>query len=332
MLPRLPAAGALAVALILAGGTAGAATPDIELLVYPSLTQPGRAVDIEIDVTVGPSDAATTAVTLFVPSGYGLDLSASPGSILGSARVQLEDASASILTATGSLLAADPATLPALGCAPADHQAAWNLRLYGTPAPLELTVFADATDGEETALGAYRLRVCLGAGEVRLRSMAINIAGVFTNPPQPGEYAWRALASPSAGGQVVEARAIVPLPHVLTVKATYDRRAQALIVSGTLGAAGRPREDVNVRLRVGGRPETRGMKPLGVVATTPAGRFSFRKRIERRFLPDQVFVLAFVNPYVGNCPRPSTAPASCASESLSPPASILTRVALPPKR
>jgi hypothetical protein len=91
--------------------TSAPAKPTAQLLVTALDTRPGVAAETDVELEVG---TATTAVDVYVPAGYALDLGARPGTVIGTARTtdasSLVAAAPGVWTAKGLTVAIDRST------------------------------------------------------------------------------------------------------------------------------------------------------------------------------------------------------------------------------
>jgi len=147
---------------------AAAAAPQPVLDTWSAKPRLGIKSMTGVAVTVPAGTAEAGKVALYVPAGYGLDPSAAPGTKEGD-----------VLMVTGSdlalgeLQAVNPAayvnTPQAQACAPGTHTGVWIMNFKDglfTSQTGMVPIYIDATSGEETALGAYKLQACLPLAKI----------------------------------------------------------------------------------------------------------------------------------------------------------------------
>jgi hypothetical protein len=145
--------------------------------------------------------------------------------------------------------------------------------------------------------------------------------------PASGSHAWRLLVTPYLYGTATpddastfEVRTRVLVPHVLTLKASYEAKAKTLFVSGRLLALGRPRAGVEVDLVVEAEDPFWGFQfNFWTVKTKADGTYSLRKRISQAQKAQTITVGTLLSPVSGRCVEPPIVPGGCVDESLSPP-------------
>src|SRR6266540_1166481 len=112
------------------------------------------------------TDQQPAKITIYVPSGYSINASATPGTRIGAASGTVFSRDANIpLPLSGDVIVAPPST-NAPGCAVGTHLAVWILSLAVAGQTINLPVHVDQTSGAEAALGAYKLVICLAPDDV----------------------------------------------------------------------------------------------------------------------------------------------------------------------
>jgi hypothetical protein len=261
-------------------GSRHAAADQASLDLYPASTKLSRAADTEADVYV-PAGTEMAKLVMFLPAGYGLDLTKPPGTKVGA--VFAWDSAG--FPTLGDVVSADPAAYTTNSCVPGLHQAVWilgsddSIRFPATP------VFVDQTTGADTELGAYKAQACLASsstGSMQIRLLALDLK-FLTNPAATGVYTWRLFVTPYAGGVpndggTFEIRSTLPLPSQLTLYGHYDRRHKRALLDGRLIAPAYDTAGVYLDLYMsrGGR-----LRYSGSVRTHAQGRYSFRRRITK---------------------------------------------------
>jgi hypothetical protein len=168
-------------------------------------------------------------------------------------------------------------------------------------------VSVDRTSGDQTALGAYRIRACfdppsadrsvgLASYRAQLVQLGLTLPSAFDLPTASGRHVWRALATPYAQGAArqnvsgtVEARAFAGIPQSLTIRTSYSRRANLYSVSGTVFEGGAPAPSARVRIVRGPTPAAvrrAGLATGGGAPTRPNGTFAAGGCLDPRYQLD----------------------------------------------
>jgi hypothetical protein len=167
-------------------------------------------------------------------------------------------------------------TAQSTACARTPTSAAvWILNLSIAGQTIALPVYVNPTAGPESALGAYKLTVCLAPWDIpesqggaaqgaQVLDVLFTVNGIFTTPTGAGVSKWEELVTPYTPGKgtpnpagTFEARAFVPLPIVLSVKATYTKKSNTWHLSGKATEGGQGVAGLTVRL-------ARGLKQAGL--------------------------------------------------------------------
>jgi hypothetical protein len=311
-----------------AAAASGATT---QLYAYAYGTALGHAADTELDVVLPASGPAAASIVLYTPQGYGVTASQA-GTKIGTVAASVTlGGSTKQVEADGDLVTDDPAKYVGNTCAPGLHAAVFvaNLTAAGVTVPVPL--YVDPTSAADAALGGFKIQACLAAPDVpaalggapaglRVLEADLDFTHVFTNPASTGTYTWRVFNTAFTQGtttpdptSTVEARALVGLPKLFSLKWALNATKTKVALSGKLLEAGKPRARVNVNFRGGPQQTYSSWKPLGVAQTKADGSFSFTKAITT-----SVYVYAYVNAYAGDfCTVPgSIAPRGCLFESI----------------
>jgi hypothetical protein len=301
-----------------ARAAAAAARPELDLFsAKPSL---GVKAPTYVTLSVPAGAAEAGKVTLYVPAGYGLNPADPPGTPEGDAFI---DTASDI--GFGDLTAADPAYIDptqAQACAPGSHVAVWTTELDFFETSVTVPIYLDRTSGDEAALGAYKLQICLPLAHIsspgggwplgsRVRTLGLSFTRL-TNPTSAGAYIWRAFVSnPDATGNAdasttYELRSDMPLPAKLTLAGRIDRKHHRALLSGRLTTPAMPAGGIQVSLyrRIG-----IFWKPLGSTRTSANGSYKFVHR-QSRTTTYGTEVWA-----IGTCNGTSTAPKGCVTET-----------------
>lgn len=286
-------AGVAALALAFTGSAFASYAPKIT--VSSATARSGSGGGVSIDVRTAQTDDPTAQVTIYVPNGYQLN-SPNPGANIGSvaATAQAADLGGAVLPLTGDLLVVDPKTYATqqAACGIATVAATWDLHLTAAGQTLDVPMFVVQTTGTETALGQFKLVVCLPPPDVpvgtpgratfgaKLLSATFS-ASAFTNPPAAGEYRWRSVwtpytpnvGKPNPAG-TVEAQSLVRIPTQIAVVAKKKKVtktvkgkkqvATAVGIGVALAENNAPIPGVRVTITVNG-------KKFGTATTTAKG-------------------------------------------------------------
>jgi hypothetical protein len=270
-------------------------------LAAPKLSVRQTSTALTIKVSQAQTDAQPAKIVIYVPTGYTINASQAVGTKIGttSGTVLARDLGIS-LPLEGNVVVAPPDTNAGPTCATGTHLAVWNLALSVAGQSIDLPVHVDPTTGSETALGAYKLVVCLGPADVpqgapgrspngaQLLDAVFTVNNVFTVPTN--QTTWKATTTPYTPGSgapnvagTVETRATVA-PGVLTV-ATKVLTGRTVRVSGRLTQAGRPVARAQVSLMIDGkarfRPRTNAAGSYTIMVRRTGGKkatFTFQTR------------------------------------------------------
>src|SRR5439155_3948476 len=293
-----------ALALVFAGSAFASFTP--KLLVKNATTAAGSG-GVTITASVAQTDDPTAAVTIYVPTGYQAS-TPNPGTKLGDvqATAQAADLGGAILPLTGELDAVDPKNFETqqAQCGVTTVAATWDLHLTAAGQTLDVPVFIVQTAGTETALGQFKLQICLPPPDVpagtpgraafgaKLLS-AVFTSNAFTNPPATGDYRWRGLwtpytprtGSPNAAGSV-ETQSLVRIPTQLTVTAKKKVTAKKVKVRGKFRTVHTTTATVTAKVTENGDPVsgatvtiTMNGKTVKTAATGAAGTASVTVKV-----------------------------------------------------
>jgi hypothetical protein len=283
-----------AVGLVMASGALAAFVPSIAIRHAPPTLNSNGATSIR--VSVPRDDDPLFRAVIYVPTGYTAILNQAAGTQIGTVAAQVqvrEPIAGAVLPLAGTITTAAPADHAANQCAPGVHGAVWILSLPAPSGPpLSVPIYVDQTIGNETALGAYRLTVCLPSPNIpqaaggaafgaKLILAQLNLQqGVLSTPINRGTFRWQLLATPwptTAPGPpnvagTVSAQGRVMLPVTMALRAT-SRRGRVTITGNVLEATTGVNRQA-IRLRVGRRSFT--------VRTNTGGAFRLVVRRARR--------------------------------------------------
>jgi hypothetical protein len=346
---RLPFAGALvaAAALVLAAAAApsravrhlGQQTGTPELFVLPFDSRLGSTnADNGIELVFPSNQPAAAKAVVYVPGGYGLDLSVPAGTTIGATNAASTTSAGStplrgnVVVDSPARFTTDPAAVACAGAA--QHAAVWILQLASGATTVPVPVFVDPATGTETGQGLYKLQACFGAPDVpqsaggapfgaRITDLFVELTRGVTNPATLDGFVWRAFVTPFVPGTTtqnpvgtVEVRSIVPLPQVLTLNGRHDRKTKSIVLTGTLTLAGVKVPGADVDVFGSTKAAVSTFKRLGRVKTkTKTGAYSFRRKATQT-----MHFGAVVGEYStsARCDTgASIAPAGCIQENLS---------------
>ncbi|HSC73809.1 MAG TPA: hypothetical protein VLB89_06545 [Gaiellaceae bacterium] len=254
---------------VLAGAAVTALAFAGNALATQKLSVAQTPTSMTIKVTQAQSDPQPAKITIYVPTGYSINTSAAPGTTIGTTSGSVFARDANIpLPLSGNVVVAPPNT-NAPGCATGTHLAVWNLALSVAGQAINLPVHVDQTTGTETALGSYKMVVCLAPADVpqgtpgrspngaQLLEANFTVNNVFQVPTS--ENVWKAITTPYAplvglpnAAGTVETRAVVG-SGTLTIKTKVtSKKKRTLRVSGNLSQAGAGIAGSQVRLLLNG--------------------------------------------------------------------------------
>jgi hypothetical protein len=303
-------------------------------------THLARTTGTELDLSLPSEDASPAAITIYVPSGYGANLTQSSGDV---AQVDATlDAHGTQLRRQGSLVVADPNAYTTSACAPGRHAVVWLLRILVGARTIEVPLFVDPTGANEASLGAYKLQMCFGSTEApeaaggaplgaRLTEAEIYFPNTFTNPSTPDVYAWHMLVTTYIPGTstlnpaVVELRALAYFPSTLSVRPHYVAAKHRFVVSGVYHAGKLNPAGAPVFVLAGTSPSLNRMHVVALTRTKRGGRYSVRVKRAR----GPYFAAVTFNFPNSTCTTPgSAASAGCISETESPTYSAVVKAHL----
>jgi hypothetical protein len=305
-----------------ASSRAAAAVRQPELDLFSADPRLGVKAGTGVAISVPAVSAEVEKVTLYVPAGYNLNLTAPPGTSEGHAFMG---------TASdfgfGALKAADPAAYvnspQAQACAPGPHAAVWTMHLeFLLSDTAVVPIYMDPTSGDEATLGAYKLQACLPLSHIaspggsplgsRMRGLALEFTR-FVNPTSAADYVWRAFVSnPDASGSpdlstTYELRSDMPLPTKLTLSGKFDRRHHRALLNGRLTTQVSTVSAVGVTLYR--RAKDGSWTSVTSTRTSANGSFRFVRPLAK------TSVYAVEIWAIGDCNGDSTAPNGCVNET-----------------
>ena len=271
----------LRLAVLVLAGT-GALALAGNALATQKLSVRQTATSMTIKVSQAQTDPQPLRITIYVPSGYSINASATAGTKIGTTTGTVFARDANIpLPLSGDVVAVPPTT-NAPGCDPVPHIAVWNLALAVANNNINLPVHVDQLSGAEAALGSYKLVVCVAPDDVpvgtpgrspngaRLLDATFTVDNVFTIAP--GDTVWKAITTPWAGGApnaagTVETRALVS-NGAITLNAKVTNKGERIVrASGKVTQAGAAAAGAQVSLLLNGKSRFR-------IRSSAAGAYS----------------------------------------------------------
>ena len=115
-----------------------------------SVTQ--SSTSLTIKVTQDATDQQPAKIQIYIPAGYTLNTSATPGTTIGSTTgvVIARDQAGIELPLSGPVLADDPAKYTTSPCSPGNNQAVWILQLSVAGQTINLPVYVNPTPAGPT--------------------------------------------------------------------------------------------------------------------------------------------------------------------------------------
>lgn len=288
----------------------------------------------------GTPPAPPARVVVDPPPSYTPDLTAAPGSPAGIAFATASSESGSTFSTTsmaGVVTVADPAqyqnNAAAQACAPGPYLAVWTLDtgvlgLFKTSLPIFVVRPTGSTTGVELRFCAPTLTNLDGspvsAPPIPLDGLSL-LLSTLTPPTTAGSYLWHAYVSPQLPGTgapndaaAYELRALVPVPHAISVKGSYNAKLRDAVLTGRVTEAGKPQAHADVFVLT-----LSAVQPIHA-RTDAAGRFTIKTRESQTTtyyvqVPDQT----------GPCQGTSTAPGGCVSTTISATGTKKVRVVVP---
>jgi hypothetical protein len=352
----------LRLALLVCASFAGLAFAAPALAKYdPSLTieqssyKVGAATTADVLVAISDDADPTAQLKIFSPSGYSANLTAAPGTKIGTvfAIVKAKLLGNALLPLAGDVLVANPAD-PAIVTA--------ATKCTGTPTHTSIWVLNTSLQGQTVAIPVFVDQagplvvqtVCLPSPDIpeasggakfgaQLVIADFTIKGVFTNAGKRGGYEWAGIytpynpgtATPNATG-TVEWRTYVGLPSSLTLARAKAKRGFKLV--GKLSVAGLNPKGVRLGLYAGKKA-----KPAPTATSLGTGKRLVRSgklpatgkySIARPSVKFATYFQTRFENYLTDCsgPSPSGLPVPCKGEDIAAVTSNQVKVTKPKKK
>ena len=337
---KLLAAGAAVCALAFAQGAFAANTATIAVTHSPMVLAGSSSTTIH--VAIPQSTDPMAAINIFVPSGYTLNTTQAAGTKIGTVDATAFSRDAGLtLPLSGDVTADNPAshTSDSTQCASTPNsQAVWIMNLSVAGQTIALPLYVNPTVGAQTALGKYRLTICLPPPDVpigtpgrsaqgaQVLDARFTVNGIFTTPVAPGTQVWETLFTPytpntgkvNAAG-TFEARALVGLPALVTLSKAYNAKTNTWTVSGRVREGNNVVGGATVHIQRGTSATRLTVSSNAVTSSvgtyTKSGKLVPRKTT---YFRANVTVPERANAAGCSAPLPATvAPAGCVSATMS---------------
>jgi hypothetical protein len=285
------------------------------LTVTASTNKPGAATSLLLGHIQSDTDDPTAKDTIYVPLGYGVDLSQAAGTKIGdiSGDLILRDsggAHVELKPSENHMFADNPANYAAQAtqCTGSPtHEAVWRMDLTIAGSQLHVLIYVDhVTTAPENTFAAAKIQLCL-AGPVgtplgaQLLFAFFDVNGVFTNPANTTDRIWHGVFTPyDAAGHpnptgTTEGQALIPGRVGLTMK-TKSLKHGRVIVSGKLTVDGQTFPGGLVELYKPGSD-----KRIGKGRTNGKGNYTIRIKIKKK---TRVIAQVLFLGDLSSCPAP----------------------------
>jgi hypothetical protein len=225
---------------------------------------------LTIKISQAQTDPQPARISIYVPTGYSLNTSQGPGTVIGTTSGSVFARDANIpLPLSGDVVVAPPNT-NAAPCFTGTHTAVWLLRLQVAGQQIQLPIAVDQTSGTAGALGSYQLVTCLAPSDVpqgtpgrspngaQLLEAVFTVNNIFTVPA--GTSIWKTLTTPYTPGTgvpnvagTVETRSIVGTGAITIGKKVTSLKKRMLRLSGKVTQAGAAVAGSQVTLLLNGK-------------------------------------------------------------------------------
>ena len=326
------------------------------LIMEQSSYKLGGATTADVFIAISPDADPTAQLRIFSPVGYSANLTAAPGTKIGTvvARVKAKALGGALLTLAGDVLVANPADpaiqAAALQCTKTTtHTTIWVLNTSLQGQTVAIPVFVDQAGPlvvQTVCLPSPDVPEAMGGAKfgAQLFAADFTIKNVFTNAGTSNDYEWAGIFTPYTPGTAtpnpagtLEARTLVGLPSSLTLKRVAAKTGFKLV--GQLKIAGLNPKGVKLDLYAGKKaaPAPNAVsagtgKRVGSSARLPStGKYT----MARRNVKFATFFQTRFENYITKCegPSPSGLPVPCREERIAAVTSNQVKVLKPrPKR
>ena len=328
---------------------------DPSLIMEQSSYKLGAASTADVFIAISPDADPTAQLRIFSPVGYSANLTAAPGTKIGSvvARVKAKALGGALLTLAGDVLVANPAD-PAIQAASTQcthtttHTTIWVLNTSLQGQTVAIPVFVDQVGPlvvQTVCLPSPDIPEAMGGAKfgAQLFAADFTIKNVFKNAGANGDYEWAGIFTPYTPGTgtpnpagTLEARTLVGLPTSLTLKRVAAKRGFKLV--GQLKIAGVSPRGVKLDLYAGKKA---GPAPNAVsggtgkrVATSAKLPKTGKYTMARPSVKFATFFQTRFQNYTTQCsgPSPSGLPVPCREERIAAVTSNQVKVLKPKKK
>jgi hypothetical protein len=337
---KLLAAGVAVAALAIAPGAFAANTGTFSVSHSPMVLAGSKSTTFHL--TFPQSDDSLAQINIFSGTGYNVNLSQPAGTVIGDAQATVFSHTAGLtLPLSGQVVVANPAnfTQQSAACAGTPTSAAvWTLSLSVAGTPLTIPVYINPTTGAQQPLGGYRTTVCFtpydvpeaqgGAAQgAQLLDVTFTVNGVYTTPTGGGLIKWETLATPYVPKTTTpnpagtfEMRALVPLPIILGIHASYLPKTNTFQLNGKVTEGGLPVGGLILTILRGTTPSKLSTK--STTKTNSDGSWKTAGHLKpKKTTYFQISATTAQQDYTAQgCQNPATtvAPAGCVSATISP--------------
>jgi hypothetical protein len=330
---------AVAALLMLVVASAASAANTGSLTVWYAPMTTGTTATTTIHVKVPQTTDPIAAVNIYTGTPNVITTAAA-GSAIGTVSATAFSRDQSLtLPLSGTVTTDDPAkyTAASTQCTGvAASQAVWVMNLSAAGNTLAIPIYVNKTAGAETALGPYKLSICLPPPDVpvgtpgrsfmgaQLLEAQLTLKGVFQTPAAVGLNKWDALFTPYTPGKgtpnaagTFEARAFVPLPVALTLKTSYVKKTNTWKLSGRLTEGGQGVAGTTIHFARG--TSTKKLSTKSTTRTSSTGSFSSAGHLKpKKTTYFRATASVGERDYTATGCQTPAAPAGCVSATLSP--------------
>jgi hypothetical protein len=325
------------------------------LIMEQSSYKLGGATTADVFIAISPDADPTAQLRIFSPVGYNANLTAAPGTKIGTvvARVKAKALGGALLTLAGDVLVANPADpaiqAAALQCTKTTtHTTIWVLNTSLQGQTVAIPVFVDQAGPlvvQTVCLPSPDVPEAMGGAKfgAQLFAADFTIKNVFTNAGTNGDYEWSGIFTPYTPGTktpnpagTLEARTLVGLPSSLTLKRVAAKTGFKLV--GQLKIAGVLPNGVKLDLYAGRKPAPApnavsggtGKRVASSARLPGTGKYT----MARRNVKFATFFQTRFENYTTKCtgPSPSGLPVPCREERIAAVTSNQVKVLKPRPR
>jgi hypothetical protein len=328
---------------------------DPSLQIEQSSYKLGAKATADVFIAISQDADPTAKLTIFSPAGYSANLTAAPGSKIGSvvAIVKAKQLGNALLPLAGDVVVANPADPTIVAAATrctgtATHATIWVLNTSLQGQTVAIPVFVDRAGPLVTQ------QVCLPSPDIppaaggatfgaQLVLADFNVRGVFTNAATKNGYEWAGIFTPYTPGTgtpnqagTVEWRTYVGLPSSLTLSKAKAKKGFKLV--GRISVAGLSPRGIRLGLYAGKKrnpaPSATSLGTGKRVARSAKLPVSGKYSMVRRSVKFTTYFQTRFENYLTDCSgaSPSGLPVKCNGEFLASVASNQVKVTKPRKK